>query len=77
MSLPMTSAPGDKYVYSDVCPMLIVAIIEERSGMKLSEFAKNNLFEPLGIREFYWYTAPNESTGPMGNLYLSVTTCCL
>ncbi len=71
MSLPKSFTPGDKYVYTDVCPMLIGAIIEKTSGQKLSEFAKKNLFEPLGIREFYWYTAPNGSTGPMGNLYLS------
>ncbi|HWA34289.1 MAG TPA: serine hydrolase [Cyclobacteriaceae bacterium] len=71
MTLPKAFTPGDKYVYSDVCPMLIGAIIEKQSGMKLSEFANINLFQPLGIREFYWYTAPNGSTGPMGNLYLS------
>lgn len=71
MALPVSFKPGDKYVYTDVCPMLIGAIIEKQSGMKLSEFAKKNLFEPLGIREFYWYTAPNGSTGPMGNLYIT------
>ena len=51
--------------------MLIGAIIEETSGKKLSDFAKENLFSPLGIRQYYWYTAPNGSTAPMGNLYLS------
>lgn len=71
ISLPMIFTPGQKYVYNDVCPMLIGAIIEETSGKKLSEFAKENLFTPLGIREFYWYTASNGRTGPMGNLYLS------
>lgn len=71
ISLPMIFTPGQKYVYNDVCPMLIGAIIEEASGKKLADFAKENLFTPLGIREFYWYTAPNGSTGPMGNLYLS------
>jgi CubicO group peptidase (beta-lactamase class C family) len=70
-SVPMAFTPGEKYVYADICPMLIGAIIEQTSGKKLSAFAKQNLFEPLGIREFYWYTAPNGSTGPMGNLYLS------
>lgn len=70
-SVPMSFKPGEKYVYADICPMLIGAIIEQTSGKKLAEFAKQNLFEPLGIREFYWYTAPNGSTGPMGNLYLS------
>jgi CubicO group peptidase (beta-lactamase class C family) len=71
ISLPKIFTPGEKYVYNDVCPMLIGAIIEETSGKKLSDFAKENLFSPLGIREFYWYTAPNGRTGPMGNLYIS------
>jgi CubicO group peptidase (beta-lactamase class C family) len=71
ISLPMIFTPGKKYVYNDVCPMLIGAIIEETSGKKLSDFAKQNLFTPLGIREFYWYTASNGRTGPMGNLYIS------
>lgn len=71
ISLPMIFTPGERYVYNDVCPMLVGAIIEEASGKKLSDFAKENLFSPLGIREFYWYTAPNGRTGPMGNLYIS------
>ena len=71
IALPMIFTPGQKYAYNDVCPMLIGAIIEETSGKKLSDFAKEYLFSPLGIREFYWYTASNGSTGPMGNLYIS------
>ena len=71
LSLPMIFEPGQKFVYNDICPMLVGAIIEETSGKKLSDFAKENLFSPLGIREYYWYTAPNGSTVPMGNLYLS------
>lgn len=70
-AVPMAFKPGEKYVYADICPMLIGAIIEQTSGKKLSVFAKENLFDPLGIREFYWYTAPNGSTASMGNLYLS------
>lgn len=71
IALPMSFKPGEKYVYNDVCPMLVGAIIEEASGKKLAEFARENLFTPLGIREFYWYTAPGGRTGPMGNLYIS------
>lgn len=71
LSLPMIFDPGEKYVYTDICPMLIGAIIEKTSGKKLAEFANENLFIPLDIREFYWYTASNGSTGPMGNLYLT------
>jgi CubicO group peptidase (beta-lactamase class C family) len=71
IELPMIFKPGEKYVYNDVCPMLIGAIIEEASGKTLADFAAENLFKPLNIREVYWYTAPNGRTGPMGNLYLS------
>lgn len=71
LMLPMKYAPGEKYVYTDVCPMLIGAIIERTSGKKLADFANENLFRPLGIREYYWYTGVGGSTGPMGNLYLS------
>ena len=71
MSLPMIFEPGKKFVYNDICPMLVGAIIEETSGKKLADFAEENLFRPLAIKEHYWYTAPNGSTAPMGNLYLS------
>ncbi len=46
ISLPMIFKPGEKYVYNDVCPMLIGAIIEEASGKKLAEFAKNAIRAP-------------------------------
>jgi CubicO group peptidase (beta-lactamase class C family) len=71
LTLPFRAEPGTKWVYSDVCPMLIGAIIEKQSGMKLSEFARRNLFEPLGIHEWYWYTGKGGSTGAAGNLYIS------
>ena len=70
-SLPMIFKSGEKFVYNDICPMLVGALIEETSGKKLADFAKENLFTPLGIREYYWYTALNGSTAPMGNLYLT------
>jgi CubicO group peptidase (beta-lactamase class C family) len=71
IALPMLFTPGQKYVYNDVCPMLVGAIIEQASGKKLADFAEENLFAPLDIREYYWYTAPNGSTAPMGNLYIT------
>lgn len=70
-ALPMRSKPGDAWVYTDVGPMLAGAVIEKVTGMQLAEFARQHLFSPLGIREYYWYTGRGGSTGPMGNLYLS------
>ena len=71
VSLPMAFKPGEKFVYNDLCPMLVGSIIEQVSGRKLADFAKDYLFTPLGIREFYWYTGVSGRTAPMGNLYLS------
>jgi len=63
--------PGEKWVYADINAVLIGAIIEELSGMSLRDFAKEKVFDPLGIREVYWYTNPSNQTGAAGNLYLS------
>lgn len=71
LALPMRSTPGEKWVYTDISPMLIGAVIEKVSGMRLADFAREHLFTPLGIREYYWYTGRGGRTGPMGNLYLS------
>lgn len=71
LSIPLANKPGEKWVYADINAVLIGAIIEEKSGMSLKDFAKQKVFDPLGIREFYWYTNPSNQTGGAGNLYLS------
>jgi CubicO group peptidase (beta-lactamase class C family) len=71
LNVPLTSTPGKKWVYTDVNPLLISAVIEETSGMSLRDYAKKKLFDPLGIEQFYWYTNSTNQTGAAGNLYLS------
>nr|WKN38288.1 serine hydrolase [Tunicatimonas sp. TK19036] len=71
LNIPLTSEPGKKWVYADINPLLIAAIIEETSGMSLKEYAQQKLFAPLGITQFYWYTNAANQTGAAGNLYLS------
>ncbi len=71
LKVPLTSTPGEKWVYADINALLVGAVIEERSGMSLKDFAKEKLFDPLGIEQFYWYTNTANQTGAAGNLYLS------
>lgn len=71
LNVPLTSRPGEKWVYTDINPLLISAVIEEASGMSLKDYAKKKLFDPLGIKQFYWYTNAANQTGAAGNLYLS------
>ncbi len=71
LSIPLARKPGEKWIYADINAVLIGAIIEEKSGMSLREFARQKVFAPLEIKEFYWYTNAANQTGGAGNLYLS------
>lgn len=71
LSVPLSSEPGRTWVYADINAVLIGAIIEEKSGMSLRDFARQKVFDPLEIREFYWYTNAANQTGAAGNLYIS------
>lgn len=71
LTIPLSSKPGEKWVYADINAVLIGAIIEEKSGMSLRDFAKHKIFDPLEIKEFYWYTNSANQTGAAGNLYIS------
>lgn len=71
LTVPLANKPGEKWVYADINAVLIGAIIEETSGVSLRDFAKERVFDPLGITEFYWYTNASNQTGGAGNLYLS------
>jgi hypothetical protein len=70
--VPMKEAPGSKYSYCSINAFLTGAIVENVSHMPLDEFARVNLFEPLGIQDYRWRHVPiNRITG-QGNL--SITT---
>jgi len=71
LNVPLKSPPGKKWVYADINPLLISAVIEEASGMSLRDYAQKKLFDPLGIKQVYWYTNAANQTGAAGNLYIS------
>ncbi len=71
LSIQLADKPGKRWVYADINAALIGAIIEEKSGMSLRDFAKEKVFDPLGIKEFYWYTNAANQTVAAGTLYLS------
>lgn len=71
LSIPLVKSPETEWVYADINAVLIGAIIEEKTGMSLNNFAKQYVFDPLEIKEFYWYTNASNQTGGAGNLYIS------
>jgi CubicO group peptidase (beta-lactamase class C family) len=44
-------APGDEFFYSNSGYLLLSIIVRRTSGKPLSEFAKENIFDPLGMRD--------------------------
>ena len=50
-AVKIQSTPGTKFVYSDVCFQLLGKVVENASGQPLNEFAKANIFEPLGMKD--------------------------
>ena len=71
LNVPLKSRPGETFVYADINPLLIGLAIEEASGRSLKEYAQEKLFDPLGIKQVYWYTNAANQTGAAGNLYIT------
>jgi uncharacterized protein YbbC (DUF1343 family)/CubicO group peptidase (beta-lactamase class C family) len=43
--------PGSRFVYSDVGYIVAAEIVRRASGKRLDEFARENIFEPLGMKD--------------------------
>lgn len=54
LELFMDTVPGTKYVYSGPNNIILSEIIRKSTGQNIAEFAEKYLFEPIGIKEYYW-----------------------
>jgi CubicO group peptidase (beta-lactamase class C family) len=54
--------PGTKFTYNSGNTQLLSGIILNKTGQSAEEFAKDNLFNALGITSWEWQTGPNEIT---------------
>lgn len=54
LDLPMSDSPGTRFVYNSGGIHLLSAIIRAASGMSALSFARQRLFEPLGISDVDW-----------------------
>lgn len=48
---PLRNPPGAKFVYSDIGYITLGEVVRRVSGLTLDEFARRNIFAPLGMRE--------------------------
>jgi uncharacterized protein YbbC (DUF1343 family) len=69
-----TAPPGERFVYSDINYFLLGDIVRRVSGLPLNEFARKNIFEPLGMKDTMFLPpaslhpriAPTEPCTPFG-----------
>lgn len=63
----VAASPGAVWKYNGGLTELLVAIIEQKTGKSFREFAREVLFDPLGITNFEWrgswYWQPKGRTG--------------
>lgn len=85
LELPMADPPGSRFEYCNGGSYLLSAIVQQTTGKTALEFAKQNLFRPLGISDVDWPAnrdGVNYGWGEMslkpqdmakfGNLYLNL-----
>lgn len=67
---PMASQPGTHLCYDSPGMHLLSAILQKATGMTELEFARQNLFGPLGIQDVVWDSDPQGTTHGWGDLHL-------
>lgn len=68
---PMAEEPGVRFNYNSGATELVAHIFRTATGVDIEEYAAQHLFQPLGIREWYWKRTPAGVVDTEGGLYLS------
>ncbi|MDB5707343.1 MAG: Penicillin-binding protein beta-lactamase class [Sphingomonas bacterium] len=66
MKIPVPITPGTKMVYTSAASYMLSAIVTKTTGMKLADYIRPRLLDPMGITDFHWDVSP-EGVTPGGN----------
>lgn len=69
---PFVAEPGAQWIYSGGSLALVGALIERGTGRSLPDFAREALFEPLGISAFEWSAGRDDIASVASGLRLTV-----
>lgn len=70
LEAPVRKTPGTVFEYNSMNSYMLSAIVTERTGQPMAEYLKPRLFEPLGIRKFFWESCPAGVTKGGWGLFL-------
>jgi len=62
LNKPILYEPGTHWYYSSGDSLLLSGIIQKSSGLTAGEFARRQLFEPLGLTDIIWLADPAGQT---------------
>ncbi|MBO5023027.1 MAG: beta-lactamase family protein [Clostridia bacterium] len=65
---PLSFEPGEKFQYS-LCHDVLACVIEAVSGKRFSDFMRENIFDPLGMKNTKFRISAEEKEARMANLY--------
>jgi CubicO group peptidase (beta-lactamase class C family) len=58
LSLEVENPPGAPFIYNSGASYMLGAVVQQVTGMRLSEYLRPRLFEPLGIENIVWESSP-------------------
>jgi CubicO group peptidase (beta-lactamase class C family) len=70
MDRPMLHEPGQVFAYSSGASELLAYIFQQETGQDIERYASEHLFEPLGIKHYFWKRTPSGLVDTEGGLYL-------
>lgn len=70
LDLPMGLNPGASFSYCTGAPVTLGAVIANASGKSIPNFANEQLFTPLGIKDYVWEFMPSGRADTGGHLHL-------
>lgn len=71
LSLPMMANPSIEFHYCNANAHILSAVITQQTGMSALEYARLNLFGPLGISDAAWTSSPTGISHGAGELQLT------
>jgi CubicO group peptidase (beta-lactamase class C family) len=71
LSVPRADQPGTRYRYNSVTAYVAGLVVAKATGGTLADFARANLFTPLGITRWQWSADAAGYTKGQGNLSLT------
>lgn len=66
----MSDEPGRKFNYNSGATQLLSYIFKKATGSDIQDYAARHLFNPLGIKRYFWKRTPTGLTDTEGGLYL-------